>query len=134
MGIKHTSKERIEEVNRQIAEKIFGLRILRGHDAIKAANWPALADKHAEVWVRPDGLQAYCVGTSGAPNYSGDMVAAWLVVDAMKKRDKNLYLICYTYNRTYASFCSLDGDDDMQEANGDTATPEAICLAALKAC
>lgn len=126
------TKEERADINRNIAEKLFGLRILQGVKAIRAAGWEKLAEHYSEVWIRPDGLQAYCPESVDSPDYSGRLSDAWLVVEAMKKRNKNLHLICYAYDRTYASFQDFT-DQSMQEANGLTATPEAICRAALKA-
>jgi hypothetical protein len=50
---------------------------------------------------------------------------------------QNLHLVAYAYNRTYASFDSndlptMDGPYTV-EANGEHATPLAICRAALAA-
>lgn len=73
-------------------------------------------------------------------DYSGSIAAAWEVVKKMQEnpdpRFRTLRLVAYSYNRTYATFDSransFDDDDAWHEANGDDATPLAICLAALK--
>ena len=71
------------------------------------------------------------------PRYTTDISAAWQVVEKMREdpepRLRTLRLVAYSYNRTYATFDSSAEGDDWTEANGEHATPLAICLAALKA-
>jgi hypothetical protein len=66
--------------------------------------------------------------------YSTDIAAAWRIVERMRNhpdaRFRTLRLVAYPYNRTYATFDALN-EDDWVEANGEHATPTAICLAAL---
>ena len=72
-----------------------------------------------------------------APRYSTDIAAAWSVVEKMREypdaRFRTLRLVAYSYSRTYASFDSMDEGEDWHEANGEHATPLAICKAALAA-
>lgn len=70
------------------------------------------------------------------PHYSTDIAAAWEVVEKMRDhpdpRFRTLRLVAYSYNRTYATF-DIENEDDWTEANGDHASPLAICRAALVA-
>lgn len=71
------------------------------------------------------------------PPFSTSIKHAWRVVRRMRRHQegRNLQLMAYAYNRTYATFVKHAGDhDDWCEANGKHATPVAICLAALEAC
>lgn len=69
------------------------------------------------------------------PKYSTNMADAWRVVEAMREHPTplmtNLRLVAYSYARTYATFDHTADDNEWSEANGEHATPLAICLAAL---
>ena len=69
--------------------------------------------------------------------YSTKIGAAWEVVEKMRGHSDSLRrtfrIVAYPYHRTYATFDIEEDSDDWTEANGDHATPLAICLAALKA-
>lgn len=76
------------------------------------------------------------------PHYSTSIADAWTVVERMRTenfpaRYRNLSLVSYCYNRTYATFDAEAFNDytpeTWAEANGEHATPLAICLASLKA-
>jgi hypothetical protein len=71
------------------------------------------------------------------PRYSTDIAAAFLVVEKLREHpdpcSRNLRLVAWCYNRTYATFDALAEGDAWTEANGEHATPLAICLAALAA-
>lgn len=75
------------------------------------------------------------------PRFSSDIAEAFRVVAYMREhgdsRFKNLSLTAYCYSRTYASFDGAAfGDwspETHAEANGEYATPLAICMAALMA-
>jgi hypothetical protein len=70
------------------------------------------------------------------PRYSADIAAAWEVVERMREhpdpRFRTLRMVAYPYNRTYATF-DAENEDEWTEANGENATPLAICRAALAA-
>lgn len=105
---------------------------LNGHttfplERAAAAGWYLIAAGETRQWINP-------------PHYSTDMAAAWLVVEEMRAHPdvkyRNLSLVAYCYNRTYATFDAealVEGytPEKWAEANGEHATPLAICLAAL---
>ena len=69
--------------------------------------------------------------------YSRDIAAAGELVEKMREHPDSLCrtfrIVAYPYHRTYATVDIEEDSDDWTEANGDHATPLAICLAALKA-
>jgi hypothetical protein len=117
-----TTLEAGRELDALVAEKVMGETV---------ATFITDGEAHPLLW---------CDG-SDLPNYSTDIRDAWQVVERMRShggvRFGNLHLVAYAYNRTYASFDSKDlpmmeGDYSV-EANGEHATPLAICRAALAA-
>lgn len=75
--------------------------------------------------------------TDSLPRFASEMSATmglvrWMQTRAPNHWQNNLRLIGYAYARTYAKF-SLDDGDDYEEGNGEHATEEAICRAALAA-
>lgn len=91
----------------------------------------------------PESVAARCevVEFKRYPPVSEEMGAAWWVVERMRGRPavrwRNLSLVAYCYARTYATFDAdafLDyAPETWAEANGEHATPLAICRAALMA-
>lgn len=83
-----------------------------------------------------DGMRLWPAQYCG-PEYSTDIASAWLIVEKMRDHpdamSRTLRMVVYPYNRTYATFDLRRDEDDWTEANGEHATPLAICLAALKA-
>lgn len=71
------------------------------------------------------------------PYSSIDMSATWDLVRHIARDERipvtkrNLHLVAWCYNRTYAVFGDKD-QEDWSEGNGEHATSVAICLAALK--
>jgi hypothetical protein len=118
-----TALEAGRELDALIAVRIMGY--------IQAPNpsvlfTPNHTDEHPEI----------CFGPKP---YSTDIAYAWQVVERMKEHApvefKNLSLVAYCYNRTYASFSAeaIRHGEGFEEANGEYATPLAICRAALAA-
>jgi hypothetical protein len=102
-------------LNAEVAERVMGLDL---------------------TWRRfsLDGLNRDLGPVRAVPAYSTDLAAAWRIVERMRDhpdaRFRTLRLVAYPYNRTYATFDALN-EDEWTEANGEHATPTAICLAAL---
>jgi hypothetical protein len=90
-------------------------------------HWPIAGTR---TWRRPRSPLAVAL-----PHYSTNIAAAWMVAEHVTRtRGVPLQLVCYGYARTYAKL-SIDFDSNAgwSEANGEHATPLAICLAALAA-
>ena len=127
-----------KELNEAVAEKVMGWRRLRGEDEISAVI-PVPKKKEwahfEEVWIDTGGRMMACKECGTMPNFATDIADAWRVVEKMREhsnqRSRNLRMVCYCYDRTYATFESYD-DGPMVEGNGMHATPRAICSAALK--
>lgn len=117
------------ELDALVAHEVFGAF---GFENIDVINGPA-----NELFAVLPGNRA----VNRVPYFSTDIAAAWDVVEKVREisppRFQNLQLIVYAYNRTYATFDAEAFSDydsaTWTEANGEHATPLAICLAALKA-
>lgn len=115
----------MRELDKEVAEKIFGWTDFAGEE-YSLLGVPPQAKNQNRRW--------------SVPYFSIDLKEAWSVVREMKSDKyglggRNLHLIEYAYNRSYASFADhgFSGSDDSLngEGNGEYATPEAICKAAL---
>lgn len=105
-----------------VAEQVFGWK--------RGKRW---GNGNGE-WIFPQGETYFRNDWDGTPNYSTDIAAAWSVVEKLAKNGHNLTMRQYAYHRTYASFGAGDWEDlEFEEGNGEYCTPEAICLAAMKA-
>jgi hypothetical protein len=114
------------ELDALVAEKIFGYEwrthLLYGDKSIRLL-WHPDDDQP-----RGDDFE----GIDDLPCFSTNINAAWQVVEEMQAQARNLQLVSYCYGRTYASFGPIGEDEEgWREANGEHATPHAICLAAL---
>lgn len=126
---------------------------MSGHDlnALVAENvlrWKrcqAVSMRSNPSWWHEDGKCSCGAMSNGAerslPNFSGDMVSAWLVVEAMARRKTNgnepwmLTLQNWNYygDRTYTALfrdCALRNNEVEERASSPS---KAICIAALKA-
>jgi hypothetical protein len=106
----------------------------------KVMGWESAVVANYPWQMIPPGEDRYIVRL--VPHYSTDITAAWLVVERMRAgapiRFRNISLVAYCYHRTYATFDATAFTDyspeTWAEANGEHATPLAICRAALMAC
>lgn len=120
------------ELDVLVAEKVFGFTRIGTFDPTCDFG----ANERGPINHVTDGQRHFRL-----PLYSTDVAAAWLVVDHMSRHPepefRTLTLRAYSYGRTYAAFSYdawEDGDSPLLvEANGEHATPLAICLAALAA-
>lgn len=143
-GESKVQKEAGPELDAEIAERIMGYIWHPWRE-----DWHRV-DGHmdGEAWcgpVRRGGLvlTSGVFGPDGAPGpyrgpvpeFSTSIHDAWRVVEKMRThpdaRFTNLRLVALCYNRTYATF-DAHNEDEWTEANGEYATPLAICLAALE--
>lgn len=126
------------DLDAEIAERVMGWTSVCG-------NFPELTGRRGRVYVdmtrtewsgvRPEGDSSEPI-----PPYSTDISAAWEVIRHIAQDERvpverrNLQLVAYCYNRTYAVFgVRVEDEDEWSEGNGEHSTPLAICLAALKA-
>lgn len=103
-----------------VAEQVFGMEVV----TIGGDYRYRYKGLHGATW------------TSTVPSFTRLIDATWDVVARMREhpnpRYRTLRLTAYPYRRTYATF-DAENEDDWTEANGEFATQEAICLAALAA-
>ena len=122
------------ELDALVAEQVFGVPLPPREDA--PARYSSFTHHKSQLWFWHYGEDRWNPGP-----FSGDIRFAWKVVKHMREsaapRFKNLSLVAYCYNRTYATFdAEAFAEYDAatwSEANGEHATPLAICLAALQA-
>jgi hypothetical protein len=116
-----------------VAEKVMGWYDVKSDGSLAMGSPPS--------WMYPAECCPEFQGTLQIPRYSTDMTAVWAVVERMRQhptcRFNSLSMVVYSYSRTYATFDAeafSDYDPDTwAEANGEYATPLAICFAALMA-
>lgn len=121
--------ERIElrQIDALVAEHVMGWHLRENLGAAGGKLWHGHGGGFGDM---PEHWQ---------PEFSTEIEDAWKVVEKMREhpdaRYRTLFIVAYSYNRTYATFDAEARDDDKAwtEANGDNAAPMAICLAALKA-
>lgn len=145
------------ELDALVAEKIFGFTRIGYYGPNKAHGmhqdydffgWDAAAAEAAYVkyWGEDEDRHPVSLchwrddwGPLVVGEYSTYIGEAWEVVEKMREYPvgvRTLTLRAYSYSRTYAAFCDvnlLEDDERWSEANGEHATPLAICRAALKA-
>lgn len=129
------------ELDALVAEKVMGWRRVSGDDVPGDEQHGDWLGGEQVVWITPTGTIEACSRCGNLPRFSSHITEAWRVVEKMRAcpdvSRRNLQLMAYSYNRTYAAFDAAAAFDDHHpswaEANGDLATPHAICLAALKA-
>ncbi len=128
------------ELDALVAEKVMGL--VWDESRCRICGWPL------EPWDGTGEIPTGCVLEScsqrPAPSTRADVPAkystsigiVWLVVEKMQchptTTSRTLRMVVYPYSRTYATFDWDEDSDDWAEANGEHATPTAICLAALR--
>lgn len=124
------------ELDSEIAELVMERRHITGADLPPFLQHRDEPESEQEAWVSEDGKRYYCRACGTLPDFSRSIAAAWLVVEKMRghpnPRFRTLRLVAYSYNRTYATF-DAENEDDWTEANGEYATPLAICRAAISA-
>lgn len=97
-------------IDRQIAEKVFGEDVYFSEG----------------VYMLVDGSKSGIL-----KNYSTDIVAAWKVVEEMRK--KGIYLNTYTNKNDYHVEAFHPDEFKYHDLTTDKSAPMAICKAALKA-
>lgn len=128
-SVDYLKMEAGRELDALIAEKVMGWRLIENQGAAGGRLW-----------------QGHGGGFGDMPEheltpFSKEIYAAFQVVEKMRQhpdvRYQNLQLVAYCYNRTYATFDTQAFNDydagTWAEANGEYATPLAICRAALLA-
>jgi len=106
------------EMDAQIAQSVFGMRLTKNHGLAGGFYWVG------------NGVQFGIMQEQDTPAYSTDISAAWEVVEKMGNVDKLHDVELRTSIRGW--ICNIFNSFDSFEVNADTA-PLAICRAALLA-
>lgn len=130
-----------------MAEKVMGIRFwLEKRGEYELAVWtkggvPWHQNSDKPRYREVDADLAFTTGFFGhmPPKYSQDISAAFEVVKRLRDhpdlRFRTLHMVVYPYDRTFATFdhAKYESGENWSEGNGDHATENAICLAALEA-
>jgi hypothetical protein len=106
-----------------VAEQVMGWQLEKDEEKIKRLNGYLAYDAERRWWRMPNGGWYH-----KPPAYSGEIAAAWLIVETMNLQGYRLHLLQSDFEND-ASFV-LDGMnvDSIREKS----VPEAICKAALQ--